>query len=201
MNLAYIGPVPISFHGNPTASWISTPTASGQRDASIGGIVTWSEAHQLSELVANPARTQTIGNASGVLEPIWFSHTLLGPFRGWYLLRSFDLSGEQQWSLTDIVPVSLEATFLGDRQPMTLSSSRQLFNEAETVGVSIVADPFYNENTTGTSGFLNVGSGTLLTREYDHDDDFSGAKTQVITGGTTPAVGRKMAIVLTSPRP
>ena len=113
MSLTAIGAITLT-HFEPEFSWSSSPTSRSGRPTRISGMVEWDEAHELSELIANPARQQTMGGVTGVLETITFSDSLLGPFSGWYLLESFEMSPAQQHSLGNSpVPISIAAVFLG----------------------------------------------------------------------------------------
>lgn len=167
MSLAYIGPVPIGLHGNPQASWSGGPTSSGIRDAKISGVISWTEAHQLSELTTNPELSRTIGGVTGVLERVWFTDELLGPFRGWYLLGNFDgPQGDHQSSLHDLVGFSLSASLLpAHLRPQVDWSSRTLPNDFALVGQPVIASPFYTAD--GAAALLVDSGGTLILREYD----------------------------------
>lgn len=114
MGLVSIGPVSL-FHGNPDFSWSAAPTSRSGQAASISGLTDWDEAHELRELIANPALQQTVGGSTGVLEWIEFDDDLLGPFTGYYLLTAFAMSPTQDSSVGGSpVAFSLSADFIGD---------------------------------------------------------------------------------------
>lgn len=118
-DLNAIGPVPVIYR-DPKLSWTSTPTGHGIRSCSITGLIELAKAQELSELVNNPAAQVTIGPATGVLEWIDMDGDVVGPFEGWYLLESFELSVEHQYSFngpTGPTPFSLTCTYLGAALP------------------------------------------------------------------------------------
>lgn len=181
MSLRQLGPVALAGTdwGVPRVTWTSQPTASGMRGGSISGVLTWAQAQQLSELVDNPDRATTIGGAVGVLEHLVFDDELLRPFAGWWLLESFDLAGEQQWSLAGVdgpVPFTLSGVFLGaDREAVVVRTGRARANDFALVGVSVAAEPFYGQSALAESaapiavdptGVLPAGN-RLLSRAYD----------------------------------
>jgi len=133
----------------------------------------WQDAQYLSEVLANPERVQTIGNATGVLEWIDFSgDALLRMFSGWYILTSFALQAEHKWAghgLDYPVGFSMPCVFLGAaREAVVVSSSRQLTNDFGIVGVPTVVDPFPNENADGSGAYLTVDTaGSTYLLEYD----------------------------------
>lgn len=114
MALTSIGTVTLTQY-EPSLSWTSEPTRHGIRRCTISGRCDWTDADELSELVANPARQQTIGGFTGVLEFVTFSDSLLSPKTGYYLLESFEQSASHEHSVgTAPVPFSISAAYLGD---------------------------------------------------------------------------------------
>lgn len=183
----YIGSVPCRIRSSQH-QWTSEPTAGGQRAATIAGVMQWPQAQYLSELVANPELAQTHGNATGVLEVISFGadDPLLRMFSGWYLLMSFQITPEHQWSGHGVdypVAFSLVCSFLGaNREAVVISTSHQLANEFGVVGTPWVANPFADEVTDGTGSWLVIDvDGTEVLREYDPTDTVSmGDNTEVL---------------------
>lgn len=117
MTLVSIGAVTTELR-DPSLRWTGGPTAKGFRSCSISGLLNWSEALQLSEIVANPELQETIGGVTGVRENLVFSGTRLSSFSGWYLIESFELgSVEPKWTIHTSgyqpVPFSLDAHFIG----------------------------------------------------------------------------------------
>lgn len=171
MSLRWIGPIALAAtdHGDPQFAWTSDPGASGQRDAQISGQLPWVQAQQLSELVDNPERRQTVGKASGVMEPLYFDDNLLGPFSGPYLLVSAPLQPQQVNSLSGFTPFSLKCVFLGaNREIVVACSSRQLRNDFGFYGPSgVIVDPFWSEDPAGGQSLLVAAGGTVVTREYE----------------------------------
>lgn len=174
MSLRCIGPVLIDrlVHGEPQFSWSADPATNGQRSAQVAGLLPWPAVQQLTEMLDNPERQQTIGAATGILEQLWFDDELLSTYSGWYLLQTCQLSATREnslQSLAGLVPFTLKCSFLGaSREAIVVSSSRQIPNDFGIVGVPIVVDPFANENTDGSGAWLTVDAGgTTLMREYD----------------------------------
>lgn len=113
MALTAIGAITLT-HFDPQFSWSSTPTSRAGRGATISGMVEWTQADQLSELIANPNRQTTIGGVTGVLEFVNFSDSLLASKTGWYLLQDFEQSPSQKHSVgASPVPISISAVFIG----------------------------------------------------------------------------------------
>jgi hypothetical protein len=149
------------------------------RGGSIDGVLDWRKAHQLSELVDNPDRAVTIGGQTGVLEHLVFDDELLRPFAGWWLLQSFDISGEQQWSLAGVdgpVGFSLRGVFLGaDREPVVVRTARARANDFGLAPVASAAEPFGTASSLAedqaplsTDPVATFPSGNrTLVREYD----------------------------------
>lgn len=169
MSLRWIGPVALAAndHGDPQFTWTSDPGAGGERDAQISGQLPWSQAQQLSELVDNPERRQTVGKASGVLEQLYFDDSLLAPFSGSYLLVSFGLQPQQVNSLSSLAPFSLKCVYLANRDIVVARSSRQLTNDFFLLGQSLIVDPFWNEDATGANALLVAVGGSVVAREYE----------------------------------
>lgn len=164
--LAYIGPVAIELF-NPSFSWASAPSAAGTRQASINGLVDWTVGHQLSELVANPARNLTVGADTGVLEYLWSTDSLLRAFNGWCLLRQCTISPDRTHSFggtNAVVPVSLAVTHLGEHQPAVVRSSRGRANAHSLPPFELVAAPFANASTTS---FALEPGGDQVLRDFD----------------------------------
>lgn len=171
MGLTNIGPVAVRVR-KPAFNWTSSASAQGQRAGAFAGVVQWAQAQQLSELVDNPGRRLTIGPSNGVLEPLWFDDVLLAQFSGWYLLDSFELLGDWQWSGHGIdypVAFSLKCVFLGaNREIVVACSSRQLRNDFGFYGPSgVIVDPFWSEDSAGGQSLLVAAGGTVVTREYE----------------------------------
>lgn len=174
--LSYLGPVLIDFHGDPTFGWTSDPGPAGLRGASIGGLVEWPVAHQLSELLANRDRRVTIAGETGILEYVYAGDEFLRPFNGWYLLRSFSLDGDQPSSVRELVGFSVSATLLGaHRQPVVARSARALETDFDLDAGSTVVQPFWGEDTTGEPFLIDPG-GAAGTREYDAQVPHDGSR-------------------------
>lgn len=161
MSLAYIGPIAVVIHGNPTFAWTGDSAAVG-RQATIGGVLEWDQGKQLVELTDNPARRRTFGAVSGVLEPIWTGDDLLADFVGMYLLQPCQLNPAQVDSLTGLVPFALTAVRLPDQvDALVCRSARARVNAYGLAAKGVVAQPF-----TG-GAFTRSPGGTLITREFD----------------------------------
>lgn len=171
--IRYIGPVAVDYR-DPNVTWTSE-SINGIRSCSITGLVTWTQAQQLSELVNNPARRITVGGESGVLEYLDLDDFHIRSFKGWYLLQSF--SGpevEHRFSvqvdrMAGPVPFSLDAAYLGDgthREVILARSSRDIVNGYVVEPRSLIVNPFWDETTAGGNFPVNPG-GTRFTREYD----------------------------------
>lgn len=164
MGLDRIGPVVVD-HRNPTLTWTSGASISGARSCRIAGQSSLASVQQLSEMVTDPDQRITIGEHAGVLKYVVMTGDVVGAFRGWYLLDSFDDVAERPWSVTPFAPFSLSAAYLGEREPIILRSSRPRLNDFAISAVAAVADPFWTEAGTDQSmGFSLLSS---LTREYD----------------------------------
>lgn len=163
MSLRYLGPVKTDFHGDPTFSWDSTPKPGGARGVTVGGVLDWPQAEQLSELVANDARRQTVGADTGVLVYVYADDVRLHPFNGWVLLQSMSLNASYEHSIENWpVPFALNAVHLGaHRQVVVTRSDRDRTNSFGLDSQAIVADPFVG------GSFVRSPGGTLVTREYD----------------------------------
>ncbi len=171
MSLRWIGPIEVPEHGNPTFTFAGDTTAGRQHTATIGGTLPWTQARQLSDLVVNQRRMQTVGAHTGVLEPLWFDDDLLAGWSGLYLLKQAAHGPlDTQWSVNGAggpVPISLISVFLGaDRELVVAHSSRQLANDFGLVGAPVVVSPFWSEDAGGGTMLVNVG-GTIVAREYD----------------------------------
>lgn len=115
-NLLAIGPVPVTYR-DPKLSFSGDPTTHGISACSIGGLIEHNKAQQLRELVNNPTDRMTVGGFTGILEYVDFDGDTMSAFAGWYLLQSFEIQIEQQWSIhgvSGLTPFSLSAVFLGD---------------------------------------------------------------------------------------
>lgn len=163
MSLAYVGPIAVSFHGDPTFSFSASPSARGLQPCSIGGYLEWSQGEQLQELVGNGGRLVTIGDASGVLEPIWPDDSLLATFRGWYLLGSCELTPDVGDSVPDApVPFSLAATLLPEGLAAVLTrSARARPNDFALVPRATAVQRFHN------GSFVRSPGGLRFTRQFD----------------------------------
>jgi hypothetical protein len=199
----WIGPVQLVDLFEPSLTFTGSPTALGLQPGQITGQTEWWQAHQLKELVNNPARRVTIGGVSGVLEPIYFSDPMLGPLTSWCLLQSFQLGqADQSTSLqgtTGLVPYTLGLTQVGDgtqRQVVVVRSARAKGNDYSLIAHSIVVDPFGAEDFTVTPG------GTKGTREYDaaHPRDLSvpsgTSESLVFYDGTISGTDQLASVVL-----
>jgi hypothetical protein len=178
MALRYIGPVAVRIR-NPQFHWTSAPDGLGIRDCTVSGVMQWVSAQQCAELVDNPDRLVTIGAQAGVLEYLVFDDALLLSQTGWYLLQSFELQGDQQWSghgLNYPVAFSLKAAFLGDnREATVVASSRSRANDFSITGLGTIGVPWFTEGGTDSINLLlfnSVGANTTtagsLNREYDY---------------------------------
>jgi hypothetical protein len=130
----WIGPVElVDSLIDPQLVFTGTPTALGLRTGQISGAAPWASVHQLLELVDNPHRRVTIGGQSGVLEPIYFPDTLLGPLTAWVLLQSMQLGqADVEASLDTLVPYTLTLASVGDgtyRQVVVVRSARAKAND------------------------------------------------------------------------
>jgi hypothetical protein len=167
MSLRYLGPIAVSFHGDPSFSWAAPTGPSGFGPVTIAGSLEWVQAQQLAELVRNPARRVTIGPATGVLEVIWSDDELLRPNNGFYLLTGCRVSGDHKDSVSSApAPFSLDAVYLGQRLPILSRSSRAVVNDYGLAGQATIGAPFYDEDDSG-SLFFEPPGGTWFTREYD----------------------------------
>lgn len=164
----YIGPIAFSSHTNPTFQWGAEASARGMRSCSIGGFASWDQGKQLQELADNPARLVTIGDASGVLEPIWPDDDRLADYRGWYLLHHCDVSpssGDEEGD--NPVPFALTATRLPDGLASVVTrSARARSNDFDLAPVALVATPFRHEDADG-GDFLTSPGGVRFARAYD----------------------------------
>lgn len=159
----YIGPILFDSHTNPTVQWGAEATARGMRSCSIGGFASWDQGKQLQELVDNPARLHTVGDASGVLERIWPDDAKLAEFRGRYLLHRCDVSpsyGDEE--ADNPVPFSLTATRLPDHmQDAVARSARVRANAYSLTPTATVAQPLAG------GSFVTSPGGIKFTRQYD----------------------------------
>lgn len=163
MSLAYVGPLNLAAHYDPSYSWVSDPSTSG-RLSSLSGMTSWDEAKLLSELVANPHRRRTIGSHQGVLEIVWSDDDLLEEFNGWYLLDSVEINAAQRDSLNDMVPVFVRGTRMGeDLRPIVTRSSRPLDNDFTLTQRSLLVEPLHIVG----QGFEVDPGGTEFSREHD----------------------------------
>lgn len=163
MSLARIGPVDITFHGDPKFSWSAQPTGQRLRQATIAGSFEWNAAKALAELVDNEGRRQTVRGAVGVVEPIWFADHLLADMRGLYLLTGHSLPPDQPSSLNDIVPMTLQAAMIGSPVPRVTRSARPLANSVGSASTSLIAHPFPGADES----FVIPPGGTKRTVAFD----------------------------------
>jgi hypothetical protein len=162
VGLAYLGPIKVDFHGDPSFSWGVTPKGQGGADVSISGSLDFEVGKQLKELVDNPHRAVTLGADSGPLDIVWFTDAKLRELRGFHLLTSCSLKPEQKDSLTGEVPFDLNAVAIGPRRRIRITrSAREKGNDYGLTAKSVLADPF------GAGDFAVDPGGTLTTREFD----------------------------------
>lgn len=168
---AWIGPVEVELITPQIRPQVQAGT-NGVGAISISLAVEWWQAHQLQELVDNPARRPTIGGITGVLEPVWFSDELLGPLTGLALLQSCEIQADQEYSLagtTGLVPVSLTLASLGDdtyRKFLLSRSARAKVSSFVLAPDALIVNPFWDEDADGSAFVVDPG-GTRFTREYD----------------------------------
>lgn len=159
----YIGPIALDSHTNPTFQWGAESSSRGARSCSIGGFASWDQGKQLQELVDNPARLVTAGDASGVLEPIWPDDDKLAAFRGWYLLHRCEVSptsGDEEGD--NPTPFALTATRLPDGLRLAVARSARLReNDFDIDGLAVVGDPFV------VSSFVVSPGGLEVLRQFD----------------------------------
>ena len=165
MSLIRIGAIPIDFHGNPVFVFDALDRH-GFRAGTVSGLFEWPAAEQLSELVANPHRRLTVGQHVGVLEPIWMDDALLVSWRGWYLLGSCAVDGDQPSSVRELVPVRIGAVFLGEPQIVVTRSERARVNDFGLAARALVVDPFPLPQVPANP-FARSPGGVVFTREYD----------------------------------
>lgn len=111
-NLRSIGPIAVAYRA-PSLEWTSSPSAHGIRACSISGLVDLDKGQQLAELVANPETQRTVGEYTGALEYIDFDGDVVGPFKGWYLLESFQIKTTHEIAFTGYTEFALDAAYLG----------------------------------------------------------------------------------------
>jgi hypothetical protein len=166
--LAYVGPVKVDWHSEPTYTWESKLDPAGTRDVKITGELEWQTAEQLSELAANTDAAPTIGGRKGVLVPIWTNNAEeLAQFHGWYLLESFSLSADVDQSKEGLPVGTITACYLGDGVEVPIArSAAPKGNDFGLTAKSLVVSPFRPEHDAGDRFILDPG-GTFGTREYD----------------------------------
>lgn len=167
MGLAYIGPVAVAPHYDPSFDWSADPAPSGMRGVQIIGRIDWDDARALGELVANPARRQSFGGATGVLELVWADDALQREFNGWHLLQRFDINAGQRDSLHDIVPFALSSVLLSKAHIVAVTrSARAKDNAYSLTARATVVQPLWGEDPDGEP-FMTAPGGTAFSRDYD----------------------------------
>ncbi len=164
----YIGPIPLDLL-NLDCKWAGTPSKNG-RAAAFSGEVSWPDAGQLVELADNADRAVTIGDTTGVLEYIWAGDTRRD-FNGWYLITQAELPvGYALGNADDLVPVTISAVALADRQVAVVRSARARDNEHSLDPQELLVSPF--PVPAGNSGFAvePAGAGASgFEREFDSE--------------------------------
>ena len=99
----------------PAYNWDATPNNHGNIPFTATGAMQWAQAQSVLELSRNRAMRETVSGDTGVREWFEFDDELLGPMTGDYLIQSFTLAADWQWSGHGInypVGFSLAAVFL-----------------------------------------------------------------------------------------
>jgi hypothetical protein len=166
--LAYVGPVKIDWHSEPTYTWESKLDPAGTRDVKITGEFEPQTAAQLSELAANTDAAKTIGGKYGVPVAIWTNNAEdLAQFIGWYLLLGFSLTEDVDQSKTGLPTGTITACYLGDGVEVPIArSAAPKGNDFGLTAKSLVVSPFRPEDDGGDRFIVDPG-GTFGTREYD----------------------------------
>lgn len=205
-NLRRIGPVEVTYR-RPAPTWTSNPDGRGIRTCSIGGLVTWQQAKQLSELVNSYRRKITIDPHDGVLVYLYFDGDLVGEYRGWYLLTGFEHRVTYELSVqgkTGPTEFSLSAAYLGDhRQAVVERSAMAKPNSYAIAAKALVAAPWWSEEPAGEVFTLNPG-GSRFSRPYDPTSPFDllraapidGARAMTIYAGSVTDTVDSMARVV-----
>lgn len=172
--LAYIGPVRVELHGEPSFKWTSSLDPAGTRRASIAGVFDEAVAEQLSELLADTDAAPTTGGVKGVVAPIWAEGRFLDQFIGWYLLESFDIDPDHAASLTAEAKGTLAATYLGDGVEAVIARAAAVAGNVYGVSPkSLVVSPFRPEDDAGDRFVVDPG-GAFATREFDPSSPHDG---------------------------
>lgn len=166
--LAYVGPVKVDWHSEPSYTFESKLDPAGTRDAKITGELEWHTLEQLSELAANTDAAPTIGGRKGVLVPIWTNNAEeLAQFHGWYLLEDFSFTAAAEQSKTGLPVGTITACYLGDGVEIPIArSATPKGNDFGVTAKSLVVSPFRPEDDAGDRFIVDPG-GTFGTREYD----------------------------------
>lgn len=99
----------------PNYNWDANPNRHGNIPFSATGTMQWAQAQSVLELSRNRAARKTVSGDTGVQEWFVFDDALLGPMTGSYLIQSFNLAADWQWSGHGInypVGFNLGAVFL-----------------------------------------------------------------------------------------
>lgn len=174
MALAFVGPIRVQQHCDPSFSWSSDLSTDATRGAQISGRLDWEEAWAIHELIANPARRISVGQHTGVLEVIWANDELQRPFNGWYLLQSCSVDAAQRDSLTDIVPCTISGLHLGSSRLVVSRFARALPDNFSLTSLSLAVQPLWGENAAGQPFDVTPG-GSSFTRDYDPRTDYDPA--------------------------
>lgn len=167
--MSFVGPVEVDFHGDPAFSWTAAADARGHRAVEISGRFEWATLDQLVELAENPHRVITIGDYSGVLEPLWFDDEFLRQLNGWHLIVSADAAPDQQASLGGdraLVSATVSTVRLRAVRPIVVRSARALADDFSIASKELVAQPFWGFDADGEP-FQTAPGGTAFARDYD----------------------------------
>lgn len=166
--LAYVGPVKVDWHSQPSFTWDGPKGGDGIRMAKIVGEFEWKTAEQLSELDANEDAKKTVGAHRGVPLIIWTNNAPeLAQFHGAYLLESFTLGANVDQSATELPVGTITAAYLGDDLEYVVT--RGAFPKGNDFGLtakSLVVSPVRPADDDGDRFLVDPG-GVFGTREYD----------------------------------
>jgi hypothetical protein len=141
---------------------LSSPDQRGRRDAEIVGTASPGVVEQLSELVDNDDRKQSVDDATGVLEQVHFGTSSV-PSGHYLLIRCTpERPGLERDGLSAF---TLAVRYLGpDPELVVAITTQQRANDFGIVGQPIVWDP---TPVVTTDGSEPVSDGTTIFREFD----------------------------------
>lgn len=165
--LAFVGPVKVDYHSQPTFNWDGPTGADGLRVLKIGGEFEPKTAEQLSELQANEDAKKTQGSHRGVPVFIWTNNALdLAQYHGAYLLEDVSVGATVDQSAEGLWSVTITAAYLGDDVEYVIP--RGAFPKGNDFGLtakSLVVSPI--RPADDAERFVVDPGGTFGTREYD----------------------------------